>query len=216
MNPNEPQQPYTQPYQQQPGYPPPGSGQPVVPPQPAQQGIMGWARRSTGNMVIALVGAVLGLCVICSCLGGALSTLSSHGTDTTNNTGGTSSSNAEPPPANTQAPKATSTPKPVPQPKQVISVTGNGDKKTEDFTVSGKSQSLAWSCDPSSFYGGSYNLMVDVYDSTSKQEVDFGTVNTICQAGNASDTTTLRLNPGTYYLDITSEAAWTITVTDRP
>ena len=69
---------------------------------------------------------------------------------------------------------------------------------------------IVWSCDPSSFSLGSYNLIVDV-DNSDGSYLDPGAINTICQSGNTSDETEEHQS-GTVYLDIQSEAAWTIQI----
>ena len=86
--------------------------------------------------------------------------------------------------------------------------TGNGVKKTAFFTVPDDWQ-LIWKCDPSSFNGGSYNVQVFVYGSDSAL-VDVA-INTMCQNGNVSGSTEEHQG-GQIYLDINSEAAWTVQI----
>lgn len=87
--------------------------------------------------------------------------------------------------------------------------TGNGSKKTGVFTAP-DDWKIIWKCDPNSFYGGSYNVIVDVNGSDGSP-IDPGAINTICKAGNTGDNTEEHQG-GQVYLDITSEGAWTITI----
>lgn len=89
------------------------------------------------------------------------------------------------------------------------SYTGSGNKKTEIIHV-GNDWKINWSCDPSSFMGGSYNLEVDVNNSDNTS-ADYGAVNELCQNGNTSGSTEEHQS-GDVYLNISSEAAWTINV----
>ena len=106
----------------------------------------------------------------------------------------------------------TLTPKPTPTHAlkwtTIASFKGNGSKKTTVFTVP-NNWKLVWSCVPSSF-SGSYNLSVDVKGSDGS-DVDLGAVNTICAAGNTGDSTQ-EYQGGAVYLDVQSEAVWSIQV----
>jgi hypothetical protein len=86
---------------------------------------------------------------------------------------------------------------------------GNGTKKTAIFTV-GNDWKIVWTCNPSSSFGGSYNLIVMVVGSDGSP-IDPTAVNTICKAGNTHDVTEEHQG-GSVYLDIESEGAWSITV----
>lgn len=92
--------------------------------------------------------------------------------------------------------------------KTVQSFSGNGAKKTGIFTVP-NDWKLNWQCKPSSFFSGQYNLQVFLYSSDGSL-VDL-VVNTICESGNTSDITEEHQG-GQVYLDINSEAAWSIQV----
>ena len=86
--------------------------------------------------------------------------------------------------------------------------TGNGVKKTAFFTVAEDWQ-LIWKCDPSSFIGGSYNVQVFVYGSDGS--LNDVAINTLCKNGNVSGSTEEHQG-GNIYLEVNSEAAWTIQV----
>jgi hypothetical protein len=86
---------------------------------------------------------------------------------------------------------------------------GYGVEKTEVFHVLADWK-IVWSCDPSSFYGHQYDLIVSVNNSDSKT-IDFAAVNAICMRGYTTDLKEERQG-GDIYLDITSEGAWNIQV----
>jgi hypothetical protein len=130
-----------------------------------------------------------------------------------NNTTSTTQSASQ----STQA-AVTSTPTPVPPTptpthalKWVTTQTfsGNGTKKTSYFTVP-NDWKLIWKCDPASFYGGQYNVIVGVIGSDGTP-IDPTAVNTLCKTGNTGDSTEEHQG-GKIYLDVTSEGSWTIQV----
>src|SRR5579884_1159119 len=85
---------------------------------------------------------------------------------------------------------------------------GSGTKKTEIFNV-GDDWKLQWTCDPSSFMGGQYNVQVYVYGSDgSMQDV---AINDICKDGNTSGETEEH-SGGQIYLDVNSEGSWNLTI----
>jgi len=86
---------------------------------------------------------------------------------------------------------------------------GNGAEKTDVFSVANQ-WTLTWSCDPSSFIGDSYNVIISVYNSDGTIH-DAAAVNTICSLGNSGGTTQ-EYGGGTVYLDINSESTWTINI----
>src|SRR6266700_804853 len=100
--------------------------------------------------------------------------------------------------------------KPTPTPRWTTTQTikGNGIKKTAIFSVP-DDWKLQWKCNPSSFYGGSYNLMVTVYGADGTMQ-DLA-VNTLCKAGNTTGETEEH-SGGKVYLDVNSEAEWTLTI----
>jgi hypothetical protein len=112
--------------------------------------------------------------------------------------------------APTAAPAKPTTP---PKPKvwtTTQTFTGNGNKKTDTFSVTGDSWKLQWSCDPTQNALGEYNIIVDV-DNSDGSPLDLGAINTLCKAGNISGETIER-QPGAVYLDVQSEDAWTIKI----
>ena len=90
----------------------------------------------------------------------------------------------------------------------VQTITGNGSKKTAIFTAP-NDWKIVWSCNPSSFFGGQYNLQV-VVTGSDDSVLDIP-INTICKTGNTSDSTEEHQG-GQVYLDVISEGAWTIQV----
>jgi hypothetical protein len=69
---------------------------------------------------------------------------------------------------------------------------------------------IVWNCNPSSDALGSYNIIVDV-DNSDGSPFDPAAINTICQSGNTSGSTEEHQS-GSVYLDVQSEAAWTIQI----
>ncbi|HEU5441502.1 MAG TPA: hypothetical protein VFU88_19620 [Ktedonobacterales bacterium] len=206
-SPQDPQSP--QPYQPAPGTP--YSGAPIgMPPVPTPRRSFGDTMRRRVAVPVWAV-ATAGLLLVCM-LCGLFSQAAGH-----SGTGGTTSGQS----ANVGAPAATNTSGPMATPRPTATAThtpkwttahtfkGNGNKKSNSFDVP-DSWRIVWSCTPSSFYGGQYNLIVGVYD-TSGNPVDYGAVNTICKSGNTRDSTEEHQG-GTVYLDVQSEAAWTIQV----
>lgn len=114
-----------------------------------------------------------------------------------------------PRPTTTHRPTQTPRPSPThaPQWTTIQSFSGNGTKNTTTFSVP-DSWRLVWSCDPASF-SGQYNLIVHV-NAPDGSIIDFA-VNTICKAGNTGDWTQ-EYQGGTIYLEVISEAAWSIQV----
>jgi hypothetical protein len=206
--------PYTQYPPQQPGYPPPGypQGQPPYPQQPSPypQGQPPYpqqqppvpqppAKKKPGIFKIGC-GAIVAVIVLI----GIISAVSN---------GGKSSSTATPSSPDNSSNNTNSTNNSAPSKPTTWTTThtytGNGIKKTETFSV-GDDWKLQWSCDPTSSYGGQYNVIVGVYNSDGTP-ADIAAINTICKAGNTSGETEER-SGGNVYLDVNSEAAWTLTI----
>lgn len=103
-------------------------------------------------------------------------------------------------------PQATAVPKTW---QTVQTFTGNGSKKTATFTVGDKWR-IVWSCDPSSFSGDQYNIIIEV-DNDDGSALDVGAVSTMCKPSNTTGDSEERKG-GAVYLDIISEADWTIQV----
>ena len=197
--PNGPGQPYQQQpggYPPNPGYPPQGTypGQfttqpgyqqpPQIPPTQPQP------KKKSKKLLIAL-GIIVGAVVLCAIIASASHSSSSSTTSTSSNTTQQQS------PSKPQTWQTTHT------------FTGSGEKKTETIAVP-DDWKIQWSCDPTSFYGGSYNIMIGVYNSDATP-VDAVAINDICKAGNTSGETEER-QAGNIYLDVNSEGSWTITV----
>ena len=85
---------------------------------------------------------------------------------------------------------------------EVLNVSGNGMKKTEDFTVTGKQWRISWNVTGDGYFGAS------IYTS----EGNLSELAANCTACG-SDSTIIR-GAGTYYLDINSTDAWRVTVED--
>jgi hypothetical protein len=101
----------------------------------------------------------------------------------------------------------------TPKPKQWVvtkTITGNGNKRTETFAL-GEQTRLTWKGDPSSSFGGQYNLIVE-QDGADGTMQDLP-INTIVKSGNTSGETMLTGDAGSQVqLNITSEGAYTITI----
>ena len=157
-------------------------------------------------MILGIAGGILVLCCVTTGIAVAIS-----------NNGGSASATATTGSSQVVHSGPTATPKPTATSKPQAWVTiktfsGNGNQQTADFTVPNANFRLLWSCDPNSFALGSYNVAVDVDPVDQTQLGDLGAINTICQTGNTSGETNIHDLSGTLYLDVTSEAAWTIKV----
>lgn len=154
---------------------------------------------------VAVTGLVL-LCMLC----GLMSTLTSHGGNASaaNQTGGTTTQATHAPKA-TNTPKATATPTHAPKWTTVQTFQGNGTKKTATFSVP-DSWKIVWTCDPNSFGGSQFNMIVSVYNDDGTP-LDYAAVNTMCSSGNTGDSTQEHQG-GNVYLDIDSEGSWTVQV----
>lgn len=198
--------------------PPPGAYPPPGPPgYPPQGGVP--RRQNALTRKVALPIWFVIILVICAI--GGFGTAVAHTSSNTPNTNNQQASTAptatptatptfgpSPTPSPTNTPRPTATPTHAPQWTAIQTFQGNGNKKTETFSVPNDWR-ISWSCDPSSF-GGSYNVIVDVYNSDGS-DFDLGAINTICQSGNTSNETEEHQS-GTVYLDIQSEAVWTIQI----
>ncbi len=155
---------------------------------------------------------ILTALVMFGLLGGLIIQASSAGNGAP--TAATSSSASSAPNTNTPQPTAAPTQAPTPTPTHtpkwttVQTFTGNGIKQTQTFTI-GSDWKVIWSCDPSSFYGGQYNVIVYVYNSDGTP-ADVA-VNTVCKAGNTSNSTEEHQG-GNIYLEIDSEGSWKVQV----
>ncbi|SRR6266567_9353551 len=114
-----------------------------------------------------------------------------------------STSSSQPQSAPTQAPsKPTSW-------QTTHTYNGSGAKKTETIAVP-SDWKIQWSCDPTSFDGMNYNVIIGVYNSDGTV-ADPAAINDMCKSGNTSGSTEERQS-GNVYLDVNSEGSWTITI----
>jgi len=187
-----------------PGYmPPPAAGKLPIPKK------RGFLRKRVAVPVWAIILTAL---VMFGLLGVIISQSSSAGNGAPRAATSSSASSAhntntpQPTAAPTQAP--TPTPTHTPKWTNIQTFTGNGMKQTQTFTV-GSDWKVIWSCDPSSFYGGQYNVIVYVYNSDGTP-ADVA-VNTVCKAGNTSNSTEEHQG-GSIYLEIDSEGSWKVQV----
>jgi hypothetical protein len=169
------------------------------PPRPKKQRAK-FSEQSRPVQIISIIVtlAIIGLCLFCSI--GLITSVLGGSHPNTANAGNT--------PAVTSAPV---TPSPTSKPQvwtTVKTFTGNGNKKTATFTAPDHWK-LVWSCDPTSFDNISYNVIVDVDNDSGP--VDLGAVNTLCAKDNKTGETEERQG-GQLYLDVTSEAKWTIQI----
>lgn len=200
-NPNQQQNPQNPPQYQPFGQQPPAGGNQYL------ARVNAFRRQ---RPVLAGVAALIAICVVCAACAGIVQGISGAGqtAGAQSNVGGQSTARINGP---TATPKPTATATATPKPKvwtTVQTFTGNGIKKTGTFTVP-DDWKLIWTCKPSSFFNGSYNLIVTVYNSDGSY-ADLA-VNTICKSGNTSDTTEEH-SGGQVYLDINSEAYWQLQV----
>jgi hypothetical protein len=96
------------------------------------------------------------------------------------------------------------------RPKAWVTVqrySGNGIAKTAPFTVTAAQWKITWACDPAA-YGSSYNLIADL--TVPGAALGDTVVNVICtqQDANTQRGETMEYTPGTFYLDVNSEASW--------
>lgn len=166
----------------------------VQPPAPAPK-----KKRGKGLLIGSIVVVVaLLICIIAS--------VTSHGGGSSANATTNVSTNATV--GSTAQSQPTAKPTVVPKWTTTQKFSGNGSKNTPTFTVS-NNWKIVWTCNPASFDGGTYNLIITP-TGTDGTPTDAG-VNTMCKAGNTSDSTTIQPG-GTIALDVISEGDWTIQV----
>lgn len=179
----------------QPGYPPQGypQGQPMQQPQPQQT-----PKKKKSKLAIGC-GSIVALVVFIVIISAATHSGSTAPT-TPSSTGGTSSSNNSTNSAPPAAPQTWTT---------THTYSGSGQKKTETITVP-NDWKIQWQCDPTSFSGMNYNVIIGV-DNSDGTYADPVAINDMCKSGNTSGETEER-KAGNVYLDVNSEGSWTITV----
>jgi hypothetical protein len=99
----------------------------------------------------------------------------------------------------------TNTPR-VTKPTTIATFTGDGIKKTADFTVDADEWQLTWYCTDST--GG--NLIVGVKNQDGST-FDIVAVNTICDS--VKHDVTVEHGAGTYYLDVNAFGTWKMVIT---
>ncbi len=188
------------PYQQQQSQyypPPPLYYQPPMP--PPVMFVQPPPKRRNGCLIAVCVFIAL---VIFGTIVNAISSTQSSTSSTTTSTTTSNTTQA------TDMPIPTDTPVPTTW-TTIRSFTGNGQKKTSVFTVPDHWR-LKWKCNPASDYFGSYNVIIDVYNSDGTP-LDIAAINTICQHSNTSGDTE-EYQSGDVYLDLQIDGAYTVTV----
>lgn len=201
--PYPPQQPGQGPYTQypqpaQPQYPPPGY--PQIPPQqpmrPPKKPMSGWL----------IAGIIIGALALCGGIG-SFSKGFKSGMDGTSSADSSSSVSSSTDIGNDATPTPTPTPARTWQTTHTYS--GNGNQKTETFTV-GNDWKIQWKCNPGdSTYGGVFYVSVDNSD-TSMQEWDAVSAN--CKYGKDTTGETYQHKGGDVYLDVITGIEWAITI----
>ena len=201
--PNGPQPPYQQPptgyppqgqypgpqFTQQPGYPP--QYPPVQQPQPQQPVKKKKSKVGLGCGIIAAIvvlGAIVGIAN------------SGKSSTTPAPSGGSNSNSTQQSPSKPTSWQTTHT------------YSGNGSQKTETIAVP-SDWKILWSCDATSFMGSQYNVAIEV-DNSDGTPADPAAVNTICSSSNTSGQTEEHQS-GNVYLNVTSEAKWSILVQEQ-
>lgn len=134
---------------------------------------------------------------------------SSHASNATTSTASAGSSATVQQKSTPKPPAPTATSTHTPQWTVVQSFSGSGSKKTSTFSVPDDWR-IVWTCNPASYDGISYNVIVSV-DNADSTPLDYAAINTMCKAGNTGDMTEEHQG-GNVYLDINSEGDWTMQV----
>jgi hypothetical protein len=185
---NQPQQPYPQGF---PGYPQ------QQPPK----------KKKTWLIVGIIVGALV-LCGLCGGIGSMMSHGSSTTTTATTSTTSSSTTSSAPTAAPTTAPTKASAPLDW---KTTHSFKGNGEKKTDVFTV-GDTWKIQYTCDGMG-QGIDGVLGVTVYGSDGN--IQDLAVNATCKDGKPTMDTTTEHQGGQIYLDINGSSDWTIDILEQ-
>jgi hypothetical protein len=196
QQPQQPQQPYQQqPYQQapQPGYPP----QPGTYPPPYQQPPK---KRGIGKGFAIGCGILVGLLIVCGVIAAMTRGMNPTTTANTGNTSQTTTTSQDGKATPTSAPKTW---------KTTHKFSGNGMKKTEEFTV-GDTWKMKWTCQASETVDA--YLGVSVYNDG---QLDDLAVNASCKAGKTTKEETIEHKGGKVYLDIAAGVPWTIEIQEQ-
>lgn len=89
---------------------------------------------------------------------------------------------------------------------------GNGSGETATFHVSSNDWRLHWTCQPSSFYGMSFNVIMNVAYASGGSIGDYGAVNIICDDNVRSGTTDVHNVSGDVYINVNSEGSWAVDI----
>lgn len=186
LPPQQPQQPY-------PGYP----QQPQQPPK----------KKKTGLIIGIIIGALV-LCGICGGIGAVMSHSGSTTTTAATTTTTTSSSNSSSSSTPTKPP--TTTTKSLTW-QTTHTFSGNGEKKTDVFTVA-DTWKIKYTCSGMG-QGIDGVLGVSVYGSDGTiQDV---AVNATCKDGKTTSDTTTEHSGGQVYLDVTATGDWSVDVMEQ-
>lgn len=160
--------------------------------------------------MVACIAGVLIICCVCGTISALRGNSSPSTSQQTSQDRGSSAPTIGGTPLPTDTPEPTPTNTPAPRWVTIANFSGNGTKRTTTFTITSDQWRMNWRCNPNSDYFGQYNVIVSVYNDDGSP-ADYAAINTICQAGNTHDTTA-EYTPGTYYLEVDSEAAWSVQV----
>jgi hypothetical protein len=198
---NQPQQPQ---YNQAPGaYP---QGYPLFPQQQQPPKKKRWP---------LIIGIIVGALVLCGLCGGIGSMMSHGGTSTTTTTDTTTSATTTN--SNTSSSSTTTKAAPTSAPAKPLTwqtthkFNGNGEKKTDVFTV-GDTWKIKYTCNGMG-QGIDGNLAVSVYSSNGT--IQDLAVNATCKDGQTTTDTTTEHQGGQIYLDVNATSDWTIEVLEQ-
>jgi hypothetical protein len=89
---------------------------------------------------------------------------------------------------------------------------GNSSGETATFHVSSNDWRLHWTCQPSSFDGMSFNVIMHVVYASDGAIADYAAVNIICDDNVRSGTTDVHNVSGDVYIDVNSEGSWAVDI----
>lgn len=95
-------------------------------------------------------------------------------------------------------------------PATLLQLTGSGTKQTASFNVTHEEWTIAYNFNCTAFANGTGNFNVEVTDPAGGLHPGLAPIVQLAAIGNNS---TVEHGAGTYYLSITSECNWGVTVT---